>query len=293
VGYQLELARDDDSLRTILAKFLEHEDALAKLPPLGTPGLRSRVGVLEHAGARYAVKRYDYPLVYAARTLGIRSRARREFEALAAIAPLVPVPVRPVAWGELRTCGLAFRSLVVTELLPGAIDLKAWRLAFEKGQRPEGERAKLVAALPELARLVRRLHENGVFGATLFEKNVLWRPAAEAREAFSFIDLPFARKRSKPLDRAHAAYDLACLDKGARPVLRRTERLALYLAYQGRERLQEEDRDLLERVERDRIRREHGTWLRWRLRLLKKRVKRTAAGKLLTGRDPDAGARPS
>lgn len=280
------------SLAPFLTRVLAEDGVLEALEPLGTPGLRSRVARVELDGKRYAVKRYDYPLLYAARTVGRRSRARREYEALAAIAPLVRVPVRPAGWGELRKVGLAFRSLVATELLEGAVDLKAWRIAFEKGTRPAGERERLVAALPELLRMVRRLHDAGVFAATLFEKNVLWRPAAAAGEAFSLIDLPFARKGAAPLLWARVAYDLACLDKGARGVLTRTERLRLFLVHRGHDALDAEDRALLARIDRDRTRREHGTWLRWRLRLLKKRVKRTAAGRLVTGRDPEAGRKP-
>ncbi|MBI3725508.1 hypothetical protein HY251_16380 [bacterium] len=259
---------------------------MAALEPLGEPGLRSRVAKVSLDGRAYAVKRYEYPTLYAARTLLRRSRARREFEALALLAPLVPAPVRPAAWGERRTLGLAFRSLVATEFLEDAQDLKSLRIDFHHGRKTGEERERLVRALPELARVVRRLHEAGFFAATLFEKNVLWRRDAPPAQAFSLIDLPFAEKRAAPLDPARAAYDLACLDKGARFVLRASERLSLYLAYKG-SALDESDRSFLARVARERARREHATFFSSFLQKAKKRAKRTAAGKLATGRDPE------
>ena len=233
------------------------------------------------------MKRYTWPFIDAVRTLGHGTRARSEFEALESLEPLVPTPVRPIAWGEKRSLGFASRSVLVTELLDGAVDLKTWRLGFVNGQRSVSERDRLVAALPELARLVARLHDAGFHARTAFHKNILWRPDAEPAKAFAFLDLPFASLRAGPLAKKRRLVDLACLDKDASMILSKSQRVRLYLAYVGRDELLPEDRGTLKRVATLTARRAHATFF-WSLeRRMKRSFKRTALGKLLTGRDPD------
>lgn|SRR5579883_1178941 len=279
-------------LDAIVRRVLASDDLLEGLEPLGTPGLHTRVVKLELATPegprRYALKRYEWSFLVAIRTLGHGTRARSEFETLLALAPLVPAPVRAAAWGERRSLGLARRSVLVTELLEDAIDLKAWRLAFGRGERSAEERTRLAAALPELARLLRRLHDSGFFAANAFQKNVLWRPDADAHEAFAFVDLPFARLGRGPLGERRRVYDLACLDKDAESVVSASTRLRFYLAYAGRPSLESGDKRVLARVARERVRRAHATFFSRIERAVKKRFKRTALGKLITGRDPES-----
>lgn len=285
------------ALEVIVRSLLATDEPLEGLEPLGTPGQNTRLAKLVvetgEGPRRYAVKRYAWPILAAVRTFGHATRARSEFQALEALEPLVPSPIRAAAWGEKRALGFALRSVLVTELLEDAIDLKAWRLAFARGERPRAERERLVAALPELARLMRRLHDAGFFAANAFQKNVLWRPHAPASEAFSLVDLPFARRSRRPLAARRRLYDLACLDKDASMVLSSSERLRFFLAYEGRPSLEPGDRARLRRVSRERARREHATFFSRIERSVKKTLKRTSVGKLLVGRDPEERNRKS
>src|SRR4051794_13580187 len=77
-------------LEELARELLETDEAWAKLEPIGIKGLRSRVARVRLDDRSYIVKRYDYPLFYAARTLLRRSRARREFEALEQLIALLP-----------------------------------------------------------------------------------------------------------------------------------------------------------------------------------------------------------
>jgi hypothetical protein len=290
-GVRLGLAASaPPELEELVRSLLASDEVLDRLEPLGTPGLHTRLAkfVVETGSGprRYAVKRYAWPFLAALRTWGHGTRARSEFSALEALEPLVPVPVRAAAWGERRALGFALRSVLVTELLEDAIDLKAWRLSFARGDRSRGERERLVQSLPELARLLRRIHDAGFFAANAFQKNVLWRPDAPAAESFSLVDLPFARCTGRPLSRRRRVYDLACLDKDASMVLSSSERLRFFLAYEGRP-LEAGDRGVLARVASERVRRAHATFFSRIERSVKKSLKRTSLGKLLTGRDPE------
>jgi len=276
------------ALEGLVRSLLESDEVLDRLAPIGRPGVNSRIGAVVLGERRYALKRYAWPLVDAVRTLGHGTRARAEFEALAVLEGLVPIPVRPLAWGEKRSLGFASRSVLVTEVLEGAVDLKTWRLGFVHGERAASERAALLEALPALARLLRRLHDEGFHAGTALHKNVLWRPAAPPQEAFSFLDLPFASRFSGPLPERSRLADLACLDKDSRMVLSSSERLRFFLAYRGRLRLEPGDRAALQTIASLRARREHSTFF-WGLeRRVKRFVKRTVLGRFFTGRDPDA-----
>lgn len=276
------------SLLESVRSVLETDELIEKLPPVAKPGVNARLALLEVDARRFVIKRYTWPFIDAVRTFGHGTRARNEYESLEVLEPLVPAPVRPMAWAEKRSLGFASRSVLVTELLADAVDLKTWRLGFVNGQRPTEERDRLVAQLPELAKLVRRLHDAGFHARTAFHKNVLWRPKAEAREAFSFLDLPFGSRRTPPLPDKLRLVDLACLDKDASMILSRSQRLRLFLVYSEKAALDPADRSALKRVAALTARRAHTTFF-WGLeRRMKRSFKRTALGKLLTGRDPDA-----
>jgi hypothetical protein len=279
-------------LGAVVEAVLESDSALSAHDPIGLPGVQTLLVLIELPQVvgpprRYALKRYAAPLVFAFRSLLRTSRARREHESLTVLTGFSPAAVRPAAWAERRILGVCFRSVLVTELLEDAIDLKTWRLAWNRGERPAGEREKLAAGLPELARLVRRLHDAGFFAANAFHKNILWRPLEPAARAFSFVDLPFARKSRWPLGWRRRLYDLACLDKDSPMALRASERLRFYLAYLGRDALEPADKARLRKLARLRAQREHATFLSATSRGVKKWFKRTSLGHFLTGRDPE------
>jgi hypothetical protein len=295
-GHHVVVAPDAPaSLERIVHSLLASDEPFRDLEPLASPGLNSRVAKLAletAAGTRsFAVKLYAWSPLTSLRTFARATRARTEFETLEVLASFAPAPVRAAAWGERRALGFASRSVLVTEFLPDAVSLKSWRLAFARGERPAEERERLVAALPELVRFMRCLHDSGFFARNAFQKNVLWRPSAPAAEAFSLVDLPFARLGRGPLSLRRRIYDLACLDKDASMVLSSSERLRLYLAYVGRGESESGDRSVLRRIARERSRRAHATFFSGIERGLKKHLKRTRVGKLLTGRDPEQRSR--
>jgi hypothetical protein len=272
------------ALDALVRELMEVSAAWARLEPMGRQGHRTRIGRVRLDGRAFVVKMYELPLAHAARTFLRRSRARREFQALSQLVALLPRPVRPAAWAEQRTAGLAFRSIVATEEMEGAVDLKTLREDIQKGRRSASERERLVRSLPALAAIVRRMHDAGFFAGSLYGKNVLWVATREGEDAFSVIDLPFARQRSRPLPTRDRAYDLACLDKGALGFLARAERLRFLLAYRGRKHTTREDRAFVAMIDHLRRRRSRQTPFTKLVSSARIRAEKTAVGKMLVSR---------
>lgn len=198
---------------------------------------RSAVTELRLPEGRFFLKVYAYTGLWRLRTLFIVSRARREFQNLRRLAALGFRVPEPVAYGQERTAGFVSVSFLMTRAVEDAVTL---RDLIGGGPLPDpGARRRLVE---EFARTLRRAHEERFFIHTLRFKNLLLAREAGG-PALYVIDVPFAGIwRWRLFPRAGRVRDLACLMRGARQLLTRTERMRFARAYGA-------DRPLLRRAQ--------------------------------------------
>jgi hypothetical protein len=129
----------------------------------------------------------------------------------------------PLAAGEFLESGAPARQFLFTAHVPDAPTLTT----FLADRADPGRRA----VLAELAREVARMHALGFLHHDLYPRNVLVRPASDARRLV-FLD---AWAGGPPPQRRGAAYDLAALFLHADTELEREE-FERFLAAYGRER---------------------------------------------------------
>jgi hypothetical protein len=284
-GHALAIAAwaDRPALRAALEDLLV-KDTVADLPRMATTR-RSVVGRLEVDGLRLVVKRYHEPGLFLLRAFFRASRARREVAALEVVSAVVPNPVRPVAWAERRVAGFRPRSLVVTTEMLGASSLRALR--HLAGPEREAVRALVLEQLPAK---VAALHAARIVAWNLHAKNVLVDPAARA---IGFIDLPAAavHPRIGPRERVH---DLACLWKELRHSLDAADMQRFLADYARALGGPDDPADLAVRVAARADTLDNRTPLAGVVHGLRKRLKRTRLGELLTGHryDDERGRAP-
>lgn len=281
----LGVARDLASLGEGIAAAIvpDRTDAL----PVIAETSRSRVVRLEVGGVRLVLKRYTEPGAFLLRTFLRASRARREAAALELVGrALSGNAVRPVAWAERRRLGFVDRSWLVTTELAESMSLR--RFKHLEGVEREAVRAVVLDALP---RQVALLHRGGVFAKNLHAKNVLVQPATGA---LGFIDLPRARAVGEP-SRGQRVHDLACLVKELRRSLSLDDLRAFLDRYVETAGLDASPAELQQAVARRADVLDNRTPLAGSVHALRKWLKRTRLGQLVTGQrydEPPRGGAP-
>lgn len=195
---------------------------------------------VERAGVRYYVKRYSGGGKGLRRWLG-RPRVKAEWQNLRHFAKW-GIPTAPiVAWGLERRGGVFVRGAMITRELPGTLDLAEMAQRGDPRLR-NGAWVRQVSA--QIATATRRMHDHH------FTHNDLkWRNLLVDEEGRVFlIDCPSGSFWWGPLLRRRIVKDLACLDKVAKYVLSRSQRLRFYLQYRGRARLNDADKRRIRQV---------------------------------------------
>lgn len=194
----------------------------------------SEVIRLELEGACYYVKRYWGAGKGLRRSVG-RPRVKAEWQNLKLFAKW-GIPTAPIAaYGLERHAGKFVRGALVTREITNTVDLA--EMARRKDSRLSD--ARWVDDISrQLASHTRTLHDHH------FTHNDLkWRNLLVNDEGTLFlIDCPTGSFWWGPLLRYRIVKDLACLDKVAKRVLSRTQRLRFYLQYRGRARLSAGDK---------------------------------------------------
>lgn len=138
-------------------------------------------------GREFIIKNYRFPRLYLRlrsllhRTVAVKElRIGREIERRG-----IPVAV-PVAIAERRGGGMVGECFVVVERLPGRIDLEDYLLIPDPAALPKEEIARRRKIIANLAALVKRLHENGVYQYDCNLCNFLLDPETLS---LTFIDL--------------------------------------------------------------------------------------------------------
>lgn len=218
------LADDFGSLEAVFA--LEGE-RLTKDP-------LSEVVRIERDGVRYYVKRYWGAGKGLRRYLG-RPRVKAEWQNLKLFAKW-GIPTAPiVAHGLQRKAGAFVRGALVTRELENTLDLAA----IANRQDPRlADRSWVQIISKQLAKSTRTMHEHHFTHNDLKWRNLLVNEKAE----LFFIDCPTGSFWWGALLRYRIIKDLACLDKVAKRVLSRTQRLRFYLQYRECNRLSGADK---------------------------------------------------
>jgi hypothetical protein len=200
----------------------------ASIPPAER---RSAVADLRLPEGRFYLKVYAYSGLWRLRTVFIVSRAGREYRNLLRLAGLGFNVPRPAAYGQARMLGFVSESFVMTRAIENAASI--WSFIYEPKTTPFPfpDRAERLRLIGELARTLRRSHDEKFFIHTLRSKNVLLTREG-GRYALNLIDVPFAGIwRWKLFPRAGRVRDLASLLKWARLLISRTERMRFAKAY--------------------------------------------------------------
>lgn len=194
----------------------------------------SEVIRIELDGVRYYVKRYWGAGKGLRRYLG-RPRVKAEWQNLKLFAKW-GIPTAPiVAYGLERNHGAFVRGALVTRELENTLNLT--EIAERQDERLVNSEW-ILRVSQQLALGTRTMHDHHFTHNDLKWRNLLVNDKAE----LFFIDCPTGSFWWGPLLRYRIIKDLACLDKVAKRVLSRTQRLRFYLQYRGRTRLSEGDK---------------------------------------------------
>ncbi|UYP29998.1 lipopolysaccharide kinase InaA family protein [Pseudomonas sp. Z8(2022)] len=200
----------------------------------------SEVVRIERQGIRYYVKRYWGAGKGLRRYVG-RPRVKAEWQNLRHFAKW-GIPTAPiVAHGLERRHGAFVRGALITRELEGTVDLA---VLAGTGDARLKDAVWVNRVSLQLARATRLMHDHRFTHNDLKWRNLLVNEKAE----LFFIDCPTGSFWWGPLLRYRIVKDLACLDKVAKRVLSRTQRLRFYLQYRGRNQLSDGDKRRVRQV---------------------------------------------
>lgn len=195
---------------------------------------------IERQGVRYYVKRY-HSAGKGLRCYLPRPRIKTEWQNLQHFSTWgIPIP-EVVAFGLERRRGAFVRGALITRELIGTENL--WMLDH-LGDARLRDPAWIDGVSWQLASATRRMHANRFAHNDLKWRNLL----VDQQGRLFFIDCPNGGFWCWPFLGYRIVKDLACLDKVARRVLSRSQRLRFYLQYQGRRRLQASDRKHIRKI---------------------------------------------
>lgn len=183
----------------------------------------------------FYVKVYTGAGKHLRRLLG-RSRVRGEWENLLFFQSLgIPVP-HIVAYGETRQWGLFTRGILVTQEVPGAIDLA--QLTPES--RHIEVKSMRLGMLKRVAFIARKLHDAGFIHNDFKWRNILVSDDVDSE--IYLLDCPLGATKMWPFLKRGKIKDLACLDKVGRKLLSQTDRLRFYQWYRDIAQLDKADK---------------------------------------------------
>lgn len=194
----------------------------------------SEVVRIEREGVHYYVKRYWGAGKGLRRYLG-RPRVKAEWQNLKLFAKWGIPTAQIVAHGLERRAGAFVRGALVTRELENTRDMA--EMANQDDPRLR-DPCWVSNISRQLASYTRTLHDHRFTHNDLKWRNLLVNDNAE----LFFIDCPTGSFWWGALLRYRIIKDLACLDKVAKRVLSRTQRLRFYLQYCGHDRLNDGDR---------------------------------------------------
>jgi len=154
---------------------------------------------LQIAGEKFElyIKRYNYQnIFYALKNLFRTSRGKRVWKvANGFVLRTIPIPL-PIAFLEQRKGGVLTKSFFITQKIDQSIPLIT---LFQKGlSNAPTETAKIKnELLQQVARILRRMHEQGIWHRDLKASNLLVQKKAGQKEKLYLLDLDGTRIKRK------------------------------------------------------------------------------------------------
>jgi len=173
-----------------------------------------------------------------------RSRNRFEWENLKFFRQLKIAVPNIIAYGEKRKFGFYKTGIIVTEAVKNSIDL-AELIQVQPELIHNGIWLKKV--MRKIAVYTKQLHNNGFIHNDLKWRNILVNKDITNAQAY-FIDCPSGRKRYGWMRKRGIVKDLACLDKIAKRVLSRSQRLRFYYYYAEKRKLSSKDKQFILKI---------------------------------------------
>jgi len=199
--------------------------------------VRAKVGE-----SNYYIKKYHRGGRHFRRRLG-RSRVRAEWENSFYFNKIGVPTARLVAYGERRKpFGDRIGALVIEELE----NVQDMAMVLKTGHPKLQDKSWLRAVILKIARYTGMLHKEGFVHGDLKLRNVLVNFSNEP-EVY-IIDCPDGSVKGGFFFHRGVVKDLACLDRTAKEFLSRSERLRFYKDYQGKTRLDLNDKRMIRRV---------------------------------------------
>lgn len=196
----------------------------------------------------FILKRYHYPFVHMLRTFWISPKARKEFVNLRRARAVGLDTPEPLAYGAHKILGFERESFLLTVRIPGARSLREVRENVIRGKETLPAFPRRRDLIEEFGSQLARFHASGQFHHTLYFKNLLW-VQVDGRDRLFAIDNPWGNRwTGRVFFRQAVIRDLACLEKGAKQILPRTDRLRFLKKYLGKKRFEAQDRVLAKRV---------------------------------------------
>jgi tRNA A-37 threonylcarbamoyl transferase component Bud32 len=163
------------------------------------------------------------------RLLRIDACSRSWMNGHAFLECLLPT-ARPLAILHPRSRSMPAESFLISEYIPGAIDLRQALMQTDANSR--ASRTLLRQRIDRIARLIRDLHERGWSHRDLKAVNILLAPDRAGRESAWFIDLVGASRPSH-LTQSRRIRDIGRLNTSFHelPALSRTDRLRFLRIY--------------------------------------------------------------
>lgn len=177
-------------------------------------------------------------------------RGRAEYRLLNELRGLGLPAVRPVAYGARRLGHFVTSCFLITEEVPGAVNLTTFARDVETGRATltTGQRSLI---LERLARQVAELHAVGFAHGQLFWRNVLLRFVPPGEPEFFLLDVR-PRRGGRRFGRAGSWWlsEIAQLTASALPFTTRSERMRFLVHYFGARRVAPDIRRQAREIER-------------------------------------------
>ena len=194
------------------------------------------------ADTNYYVKRYTSGGSGLRKYMG-RSRIRAEWENMLLFHSLGVPAANVVAYGEECSFGMLKRGALITEEFANSSDLhrisSRWPELFKAKEWTD-------SVIHQIATSTRVLHENNFNHTDLKWRNILI--SLDCSPRIALIDCPAGETRPLFLARRGFIKDLACLDKMAKKVLSRSQRLKFFKIYRQTNKLNDQDKEQIRKV---------------------------------------------
>jgi tRNA A-37 threonylcarbamoyl transferase component Bud32 len=175
-----------------------------------------------------------------------RSMVRAEYENLERLGECGLRIPQLVAYGDHRFAGGIIHAFIISEEIPKAMGVDYLVHEWFGQQSEEDRKLKTDELIQEVAKTVRQMHDHGFEHHDLFLRNMM--VSEQKMSKLYVMDAPRGYFWPQLIMRKRRAFDLATLDAAATQSFTRSQRMRFMHLYLGRDRLTEQDKQLVRKV---------------------------------------------